>query len=195
MDGPVQLAVVSDREVVTRGVVAMVSARPDLVVPLQVPFSPLGIGRVDVVVVDGYGGGDVVRRTCTHLHELAPTPLVVLLDDPRSPGVVDDGRSLGVAGFLPATVSGPELLDAVVRVGRGGMLPGEQPRPDDPLSDRQRQILGLIVEGLDNRAIAEQLVISDNTLKTHVRSVYRKLDVTSRSQAVAWGLRHGYGSP
>jgi len=190
---PVQVAVVSDREVVTQGIAAMLAPRPDLVLMRKVPLTPAGLGQIDVVLVDGYGGPPVVRRTCALLREVAPTPQLVLLDRPQCEGAKQDILDLGVAGFLPASVTVPELLDAITAVAHGRTYLALAPPPGDDLSARQREILSLIVDGLDNRAIADKLFISDNTLKTHVRTIYRKLDVTRRSQAVSWGMQHGYG--
>ena len=58
------------------------------------------------------------------------------------------------------------------------------------LSEREEQVLALIAEGLTNQQIADRVFISINSVKTYIRSAYRKIGVTSRSQAVAWGLRH-----
>lgn len=60
------------------------------------------------------------------------------------------------------------------------------------LTEKEADVLSLIVRGLDNQAIAEQLFISGNTLKTRIRYLYRKLDVDNRVQAALWGVKHGF---
>lgn len=74
-------------------------------------------------------------------------------------------------------------LDAPVLVGPPG---------GDVLSHREEEILRLITQGHTNQEIAETLFIALNTVKTHIRSLYHKIGVTSRTHAVLWGVRHGY---
>lgn len=74
----------------------------------------------------------------------------------------------------------------------------EQPRPgsaseisEESLTERERQVLSLIAEGRNNREIAEQLVISEKTVKTHVSNILNKLHLDDRTQAAIYALRHG----
>ena len=60
------------------------------------------------------------------------------------------------------------------------------------LSPREGSVLGLVVSGLSNQQIADRLYLSINSVKTYIRSAYRKLGVSSRAQAVAWGVQHGF---
>ena len=64
--------------------------------------------------------------------------------------------------------------------------------PSRGLSPREGSVLGLVVSGLSNQQIADRLYLSINSVKTYIRSTYRKLDVSSRAQAVAWGIQHGF---
>ncbi len=88
---------------------------------------------------------------------------------------------------LPAADPGPSIL-------AGGVLratldePGHRGGPSGRLSLR----LGLVVSGLSNQQIADRLYRSINSVKTYIRSAYRKLGVSSRAQAVAWGVQHGF---
>jgi two-component system, NarL family, response regulator LiaR len=71
------------------------------------------------------------------------------------------------------------------------------PVPTHHLSTRESQILALIVRGLSNQEIAETAFLSINSVKTYIRTAYRKMGVTRRSQAVVWAMQHGFepGSP
>ena len=60
------------------------------------------------------------------------------------------------------------------------------------LSPREGSVLGLVVSGLSNQQIADRLYLSINSVKTYIRSTYRKVGVSSRAQAVAWGIQHGF---
>ncbi|MBA2955519.1 helix-turn-helix transcriptional regulator [Nocardioides sp. MAH-18] len=123
---------------------------------------------------------------------------VVVVEDGAADVVLHDGDR-GGDGDLDALMRRPGAAAWVPL--RGGverivaMVEGAAQRPGSPagfgLSDREEEVLALIVAGLSNREIAERAFISINSVKTYIRSAYRKIGVSSRSQAVAWGLRNG----
>jgi DNA-binding NarL/FixJ family response regulator len=163
----------------------------------------------DIVLCDvrlrGASGLDLTRR----LVERDQLRRVVLLS------VYDDEQYLyqalraGAAGYLLKRVNGEELVgyleqvnagetvvDATLagraaasaaRLQRGEFWPGARLG----LSHRESEVLALVVAGLSNKAIAGRLVVGDETVKSHVRSIYRKLDVGDRAAAVAVALREG----
>jgi DNA-binding NarL/FixJ family response regulator len=121
---------------------------------------------------------------------------------------VSEALRLGVSGYLLKSLSGDQLADHLLRIGGGAVLldptvatriaMGAARMDDEPwpgsqlgLSRRESEVLSLLVDGLGNRAIADQLIVGEETVKTHLRSVYRKLDVKDRAQAVAKMLRNG----
>jgi DNA-binding NarL/FixJ family response regulator len=138
--------------------------------------------------------------TLQRVRKAAPqVPVVVLsaLDDRDSVLAAIDH---GAAGFLSKTVNAGQLLNGVLRVLEGGVilpavLSQAAPAPGDvpELSDRQRDVLRLLIEGKSNKLIARALDLTDATVKTHLQGVYRKLQVESRTQAVLaaarWRLR------
>ena len=116
----------------------------------------------------------------------------------------------GAAGYLLKRVSGEELVRSLEQVQRGrdrrgrddggarrrrrrpGWTAGSSGRArSSGLSQRESEVLGLIVAGLSNRAIAARLFIGDETVKSHARAIYRKLGVSDRTAAVAAALREG----
>lgn len=167
------------------------------------------------VVADAADPGELpevdalVLASPDYLAELGPEPPPVLLltDDPGSAaGLLD----LPVWGALPLD-AGPEELAAAVRAlgeglwaGSPALLKGMLPRPAfardlleadlvvDPLTEREREVLQLAAEGLANKQIALALEISEHTVKFHLSSLYAKLGVTSRTEAVRAGARRGW---
>jgi len=105
---------------------------------------------------------------------------------------------VGAAGYLTKDMPPADLIEAVLAVARGEprIAPAmatrmlSEPDPLEALSARERDVLGLIAEGLRNREIAERLVISETTVKTHVRHVLEKLRFRNRSEAAAFAARH-----
>jgi DNA-binding NarL/FixJ family response regulator len=105
----------------------------------------------------------------------------------------DIGERAVDAVILKST-SGEQLVDALERIHRGEVFtPSEHaPLPGVPtLSEREREVLALLGSGLSNRAIADELYLSVDTVKTHVRKVFAKLDVTNRTRAALIARDHG----
>jgi DNA-binding NarL/FixJ family response regulator len=109
-------------------------------------------------------------------------------------------RSLRVWGILPTDASAEELTAAVHALSQGLivgtstlLLESEsEPLSHGPLTDRESEVLGLLAKGLANKQIAVTLGISEHTVKFHVSSIYTKLNVTNRTEAVREGLRGGW---
>lgn len=134
----------------------------------------------------------------------------VLLEDSSSAAILflSDGqfdgeemkRSARVWGVLRAEASAEELIAAVralsqgLVVGSPELLFGGENEPVErgPLTERETEVLGLLARGLANKQIAAALGISEHTVKFHVSSIYAKLNVTNRAEAVGAGLRGGW---
>lgn len=131
--------------------------------------------------------------------EAAPSlPTLFLSDD--QPNVRALTRSLRVWGILPTDASAEELNAAVHALSQG-LIVGtstllfeseSEPLSHGPLTDRESEVLGLLAKGLANKQIAVALSISEHTVKFHVSSIYAKLNVTNRTEAVREGLRGGW---
>lgn len=170
---------------------------------------------LDLGLADRQGLG-----TLTEWRALAPQlPVVVLSADDR-PGTIVAAIDRGASGFIPKTVEASAMQDALRRVLSGGVYlpplpadavvnaepvdPGEEsPREevsrDEPagpdatlgLSGRQLDVLRLLVEGKPNKEICRVLSLSESTVKTHLSAIFRKLKVSSRTQAVVAVARAG----
>jgi DNA-binding NarL/FixJ family response regulator len=128
----------------------------------------------------------------------ASTPTLFLTDEPLN--VRELRRSLRLWGVLPGDASGEELAAAVHALSQG-LIVGtstllfeseSEPSSHGPLTERELEVLGLLARGLANKQIAVGLGISEHTVKFHVSSIYSKLNVTNRTEAVREGLRGGW---
>jgi DNA-binding NarL/FixJ family response regulator len=153
--------------------------------------------------IDGFAGLDILRKDFPAL----PVVVVSAFDDPLT---VARAMNLGASGFIPKAYSGEALLAAVREVLDGNIfMPAEStsarldsvaPTPPSPppilpadlgLTDRQSQVLALMVNGLSNRDIADQLELTEGTVKIHATAIFKTLGVSSRTQALVLVSRHG----
>lgn len=153
--------------------------------------------------IDGFAGLDILRRR----YPAIPVAVVSAFDDMPT---VTRVMNLGASGFIPKAFSGESLLAAVREVLAGNLFrPSSQPisRLDDAapqlpgkasvtateigLTDRQAQVLALMVRGLSNRDIGAQLGLSEGTVKIHATAVFKALGVGSRTQALVAVARYG----
>jgi two-component system NarL family response regulator len=143
-------------------------------------------------------------EACAILRERFPGIEVLILTASEREEDLYAALRVGAAGYLLKDMPPGELVEAVLQAGRGepriapsmasrmlAELEGED--TDDPLAvltERERQVLSLLADGLRNREIAERLVISEPTVKTHVRHLLEKLRFRNRAEAAAFAARH-----
>jgi NarL family two-component system response regulator LiaR len=151
--------------------VRLVIASPDEAVALGLRRMLADQAHRVVVVDDAGGQADVVLH-----HD----------DDPDGEARDSVLRRTGAAGWVPLRV-GVEQIVSMVEAAAAT----PPPELGLALSAREVQVLVLIAEGLTNQEIADRVFVSINSVKTYVRSAYRKIGVNSRSQAAVWGLQHG----
>jgi NarL family two-component system response regulator YdfI len=146
---------------------------------------------------------DVVLADLEFPQELLATAAVVLLvSNPSASWTIEALRS-GVRAVLPRDVSPPELIAAIEAAAAGltvlypsdlqALLPPTRISSDlnEPLTPRELEVFAMLAEGAGNKAIAWKLAISEHTVKFHVASIMSKLNATSRTEAVAIGIRKG----
>ena len=212
---PVRLLLVDDHQVVLEGLASMLASQSDRVVIAAATTSADEALRLaadrqpDVVLLDVRLRGASGLDLCAELVRRHPGIKVVFFTVYDDEQYLFQALRVGAAGFLLKTTTGPELADQLERVMEGDVavdpaLAGRVamtaarlqsgefwPGARAGLTQRESEVLGLMVRGLSNRAIALRLSIGEDTVKTHARAVYRKLEVGDRAQAVAVALREG----
>ncbi len=212
---PLRVVLVDDHEMVLQGLKAMLArflGRVRVVgeaADAETAEQVVAALDPDVVLCDVRLRGSSGLDLCKRLVDKEPRRRVVLLS------VYDDEQYLyqalraGAAGYLLKRVGGEELVrqleqvsagETVVDSARAGRAAASAARLQSGefwpgahlgLSHRESEVLALVVAGLSNRAIAGRLVVGDETVKSHIRAIYRKLTVSDRAGAVAVALREG----
>jgi DNA-binding NarL/FixJ family response regulator len=153
----------------------------------------------DVVVV---AGDDPLEEAARAVAEEGTQAILLLSEDDRSVPVLREFAPRGW-GVMSPDASPEELSAAIVAVIQGlvvlpraltgRLLRGQEvvEEPSEPLTAREREVLGLLGQGLSNKMIARDLQISEHTVKFHVSSIYAKLGAASRTEAVGLGARLG----
>nr|WP_313776073.1 response regulator transcription factor [Mycobacterium sp.] len=212
---PLRLVLVDDHEMVVEGLKAMLTTFGDRV---EVVGQAIGADHAvavvqelqpDIVLCDVRMQGSSGLDLCLSLRERDPDRKVVMLSVYDDEQYLFQALRVGASGYLLKSISSDELVRQLECVHRGQMAidPGMAARAADTaarlqrdefwpgvrqgLTQRESEILSYVVSGLSNRGIAHKLVIGEETVKTHLSSIYRKLGVSDRTGAVATALREG----
>jgi DNA-binding NarL/FixJ family response regulator len=161
------------------------------------------ISDVDIVLFDTFGQVDGDGIDLDDFIRDSGAKVVVYSWN-LQPEMVEDAVARGARGYLSKVLTGPDIVAALERVMAGEVViltgdhetsvggSGDWPGRSAGLSPREAEILALITQGLSNREIADRAYLSINSVKTYIRSAYRKIGVTRRSQAVLWGVENGF---
>ncbi len=149
----------------------------------------------DIVFLDvqmpGMGGPEALRR----LIEADRRVSVVMLTSGEAPAQVAEAVSMGAHGYLAKDASPQEIAAVLAALAAdepaGASLPQQRKAADPGLTEREQQVLRGMSEGLSNAQIGKELFLSEDTVKTHARRLFRKLEVCDRGHAVAEGFRRG----
>jgi len=200
---PLRIAIVNDYELVVAGVAAVLGDYEDRVQIVELDASMPVISDVDIVLYDSYGQAQGELIDVNSLMTNVSAQLVVFTWNTQ-PDLVEGALRAGADGYISKGVSGVELVEALERVNAGERITpstttmpdgdafGRWPGDDLGLSPRESEVLALICQGMSNQDISRQIYIGINTVKTYIRSLYQKLKVSSRTQAVLWGVDHGF---
>ncbi|MFH8249580.1 LuxR C-terminal-related transcriptional regulator [Microbacterium sp. B2969] len=201
---PITVALVDDYDVVLRGLAHMFDEHPDRVVVAEIDANTPREQAVDVVLYDSFAQPESDHHEIAALVENPRARHVVVYTWNFHPKLIDAARRLGVHGYLSKTLTAAELVAAIEAVNAGEIVISDQSRraPSAPgldwpgrlqgITDRESEILALITQGKSNAEVASLTYLSPNTVKSYIRSVYGKIGASSRTQAVLYGVRHGF---
>jgi DNA-binding NarL/FixJ family response regulator len=191
---PLAVGVYDEPELIVSGIDGMLTRATPSADVVTVGADMAG-AKVDVVLCDPVGRSVGLEDYLAVVVALTAAPVVVFTWSP-SPSRARRALAAGARGFLSKSSTAEALASAVAAAHRGELVaPPCRPAARAGaagLSGRESEVLELICQGLSNLEIAEQLFVSVNSVKTYVRQVYQKIEVSRRAQAVAWGLAHGF---
>ena len=209
----IKVMIVDDHEVVRLGLKTALEPEDDIQVVAdagnaQVALQEVETARPDVVLMDVRMPGTDGIQACRMIKDAFPDTKVVMLTSYSDEEAVMASIMAGASGYLLKNTARAGLLGAVRSAARGESLldPAvasrvlvrlrelavrEQDREAELLSEREREVVALVANGLTNKEIAAELVISQNTARNHVSRILDKLGLTRRSEAARFAAQHG----
>jgi NarL family two-component system response regulator LiaR len=214
MSNPIRILITDDHVVVRRGTQALLATEPEIEVVGEAKNGEEAVAKAlqlqpDVILMDLempiMDGIEAIRRITAS----RPEARVLVLTSFATDDKVFPAIKAGALGYLLKDSSPDELVRAIRQVYRGESSlhptiarkllqemsrPSHKPPTEDPLTDREVEVLKLVAQGRSNQEIADELVISEATVRTHVSNILGKLHLASRTQAALYALKEGLAS-
>jgi DNA-binding NarL/FixJ family response regulator len=198
------VALVDDYDVVVIGLAHLFDPYADRIVVAELDTNTAITDDVDVALYDSFAQP-----------EADSDEIAVLVDNPHArhvavytwnfaPTLIETALHKGAHGYLSKTLPARDLVTAIESIAAGEVIvsdppsrsrtaPGlDWPGRTEGLTDREAEVIALITQGRTNAEIAALMYLSINTIKSYIRSAYRKIDVTTRPHAILWGVHHGF---
>jgi two-component system, NarL family, response regulator YdfI len=170
-------------------------------------ISFLETDAADVLLIEGESEHSIFQQLTDFVGEDS-IPAIIFLTRTTKPRELAQMLALGVRGILPYSASPCEIVAAIRATAQGllvfhsdfqhdlfedrlGSVPDIGGQELGPLTQREQEVLGLLSRGLSNKAIATHLHLSEHTIKFHIGAIFEKLNASSRTEAVAIGIRQG----
>jgi two-component system, NarL family, response regulator LiaR len=198
------VALVDDYDVVVTGLAHLFDPYADRIVVAELDANTPITDDVDVALYDSFAQPEADRD---HIEVLVANPHalhVAVYTWNFAPALIETALSKGAHGYLSKTLPARDLVTAIESIAAGEVVvsdppprsrtaPGlDWPGRTEGLTDREAEVIALITQGRSNSEIAALMYLSVNTVKSYIRSAYRKIDVTTRPHAILWGVHHGF---
>lgn len=200
---PLTVAVINDYEVVVRGVYSLLAPFDGRVQVVELDVScpvstPVDVALYDTFAMEGTGGEGL-----DHILANANVATLAFYTWNLDEKLMAKAGERGVSGILSKALTGEELVSCLERIHAGekvvssepaagaSLVNGDWPGQEHRLTAREAEIVALIAQGFSNQEIAERSYLSINSVKSYIRSAYRTMGVTTRSQAVRWCMLRG----
>jgi NarL family two-component system response regulator LiaR len=214
MPSPIRVLIVDDHEIVRKGIRALLATKRDIQVVGEARDGAEAVAQAqtlhpDVILMDlmmpKMNGIEATRQITAG----QPGTRVLVLTSFAADEQVFPAIKAGALGYLLKDSGPQELVQAIRQVFRGESsldptvarkvltelsTPPQKPLTPDPLTSREMEILRLVAQGMSNKEIAENLVIAEETVHTHVSNILNKLHLASRTQAALYALKEGIAS-
>jgi NarL family two-component system response regulator LiaR len=199
-----RVALVNDYEVVVRGLAAMLRAYQGVIQVVELDLNTPVNESVDIALYDTFASTQGDR---SGVHDLSANPhvgRVVVYSWVLDEVLIRAAIANGAGGYVSKGVPARQLVNALQQISAGGpkiwvdtqgrpaITAGDWPGREEGLTVRESEVLALITQGLSNAEIADRTHLSINSVKTYIRSGYRRIRVMSRTEAVLWGVEHGF---
>jgi DNA-binding NarL/FixJ family response regulator len=202
-NGPITVALVDDYDVVLMGVAKMFDQYRDRVVVAELDSNTAVDDVVDIALYDSFAQPESDHEEIAVLIANPRARRVVVYTWNFHPDLIRSARQQGAHGYISKTLPARELVAALEAVHAGQTVISDAPPRrsatgldwpgrGEGLSDRESEILALITQGKSNAEVATLTYLSPNTVKSYIRTIYRKIGAGSRTQAVLWGVEHGF---
>ncbi len=200
----ITVALVNDYDVVLMGIAKMFDRYRDRVVVAEIDARMPLDDPVDVALYDNFAQPESDHKEISELVANPSARRVVVYTWNFHPDLVASAKAQGAHGYLSKTLPARELVAALEAVHAGEMVFNDVgprarsnvgldwPGRGEGLSDRESEVLALITQGKSNADVARLTYLSPNTVKSYIRTIYRKIGADSRTQAVLWGIDHGF---
>jgi len=204
---PIRVLIADDHGMVRKGLITYIKSMPDLDVVGEARDGKEAVAlceqlQPDVVLMDlimpELGGVAAIRL----IHKNWPAVRLIALTSFQEKELVQDALQAGAMSYLLKNISGDDLAEAVraAYAGRATLAPEavqsliQTGPPEDKLGDdltrREREVLVLMVKGLNNPEIADRMCVSRSTVKVHVSNILSKLSVSNRAEAISYAIQH-----
>ena len=198
------VTLVDDYDVVLTGLAHMFDDYRDRVLVSEIDANAVLHDEIDIVLYDSFAQPESDHHEIAGLVASPQARHVVVYTWNFQPELIESALAEGVHGYLSKTLPAKDLVEALEAVAAGEIVVSaprrrapsaaglDWPGRREGITDRESEILALITQGKSNAEVATLTYLSPNTVKSYIRSVYRKIGADSRTQAVLWGVAHGF---